>query len=150
MKRGEIYYISKQSFEEVGSEIQLEAGRPGVILSNCDDNSPIVTVAFCTTKAKKPSPKHIEINSTKYQSTVLLEQISSIDKKRIGTYIGECTDEEMIMIDKGLFEALLPGDNMHKELTNKIEELKAKILKLQVVNDSLINKIVEIEGKEHK
>lgn len=101
IRRGDIYYIHKGP-ETTGSEII--AGRPGIVVSNDMANkySNVVEIVFCTTKEKPCLPTHVAINSTKYKSTALCEQITSVSKKRIGDYIGRCSKSEMKTIDRKL------------------------------------------------
>lgn len=101
MKRGEIYYISSLNTEE-GSE--QRAGRPAVIVSNdmCNEFSQVVEVVYLTTKPKKDLSTHVYIRSSSIPSTVLCEQITSINKDRVGMYIGECTKTELEAINNAL------------------------------------------------
>lgn len=99
--RGQIYYVHPK--ECTGNE--QEGGRPAVIVSNDVGNefSNVVEVVYLTTREKKPLPTHVSIQSARYPSTALCEQIESVDKARIGKYINEVTQGEL----KGLERALL-------------------------------------------
>ena len=105
MKRGEIYYIDRE-FTEVGSE--MRAGRPAIIVSNeaNNENAEIVEVVYLTTQPKKDLPTHVAIRSTKYKSTAICEQITTVAKKRIGEYCGTCTDNEMIAVENAMMVSL--------------------------------------------
>ena len=105
MKRGEIYYIDRE-FNEVGSE--QRAGRPAIIVSNDigNENAEIVEVVYLTTQQKKDLPTHVAIRSTKYKSTALCEQITTVAKKRIGEYCGTCTDNEMQAVENAMLISL--------------------------------------------
>ncbi|MBO4284282.1 MAG: type II toxin-antitoxin system PemK/MazF family toxin [Clostridia bacterium] len=105
MKRGEIYCIDRE-FNEVGSE--MRAGRPAIIVSNDtgNENAEIVEVVWLTTQPKKDLPTHVAIRSTKYKSTALCEQITTVAKKRIGEYCGTCTDNEMIAVENAMMISL--------------------------------------------
>jgi len=104
-KRGELYYIFKAS---VGSEIDAEDGRPGIIVSNDRNNrhSSCVEVVFLTTRDKAPMPTHVEINATGRRSTALCEQIHTVSVDRIGSFCGRCTDDEMEAVDEALLASL--------------------------------------------
>lgn len=86
MKRGDIYYADLRPV--IGSE---QGGiRPVLIIQNDTGNkhSPTVIVAAITSKMNKAKlPTHIEIDSKKYDivkdSVILLEQLRTIDKKRL-------------------------------------------------------------------
>lgn len=86
MKRGDIYYADLRPV--VGSE---QGGiRPVLIIQNDVGNrhSPTVICAAITSKMNKAKlPTHIEILAQEYEierdSVVLLEQLRTIDKKRL-------------------------------------------------------------------
>lgn len=125
--RGQIYYIHPQ--EVVGSE--QEGGRPAVIVSNnvCNEHSRVVEVVFLTTKEKPPLPTHVEICSTNRPSTALCEQIESIDKSRIGKYINQVSESEMLRLEKAMMLSLqistnLRGTKALEEWRRMIEEYK--------------------------
>lgn len=81
--------------------------RPAVVVQNDIGNkhAPTVIIAPVTSKTKKTNlPTHVKLTSKclERNSMVLLEQIKTIDKSRIESYIGTLTDEEMKMIEKAL------------------------------------------------
>lgn len=86
IKRGDIYYADLRPV--IGSE---QGGiRPVLIIQNDTGNkhSPTVIVAAITSKMNKAKlPTHIEIDSKQYDivkdSVILLEQLRTIDKKRL-------------------------------------------------------------------
>lgn len=101
IKRGDIYYVEKTD-KSTGCE--QNAGRPAIIISNNIGNnmSNIKQVVFLTTEAKNKLPTHVSINSAKYPSTALCEQIFTVSDKRLGKYYGKCTEDEMEKINKAL------------------------------------------------
>lgn len=103
-KRGEIYYIARG----VTSGAEVATGRPAVIVSKEGINKNLSTleVVYLTTKPKAILPEHVVIRSSGITSTVLCEQISTIDTSRIKEKIGECTPEEMERIDVALLSSL--------------------------------------------
>ena len=86
VKRGDLYYADLSPV--VGSE---QGGvRPVLIIQNDIGNkySPTVIIAAITSQINKAKlPTHIEISANEYglnkDSVILLEQIRTIDKKRI-------------------------------------------------------------------
>ena len=89
IKRGEIYYADLSPV--VGSE--QGGDRPVLVIQNDVGNqhSPTVIVAAITTKLTKPQlPTHVQIgecHSAKLKrSIILLEQLRTIDKRRIHTH----------------------------------------------------------------
>ena len=102
--RGELYYADLEPV--IGSEQGGE--RPVVVLQNNKGNrySPTVIVAPLTTKKiKSRLPTHVTVsgNGLRFSSLVLLEQIRTIDKKRIKRYVGTITANEMQMIENAIF-----------------------------------------------
>lgn len=105
VKRGEIYYADLSPV--VGSE---QGGvRPILIIQNDVGNkySPTVIVAAITSQINKARlPTHVEITAQDFglpkDSVVLLEQIRTIDKKRLREKVGKFDDEMMKKIDEAL------------------------------------------------
>lgn len=101
--RGEIYYADLRGAE--GSE--QDGIRPAIVIQNNLGNkhSPTTIVCAVTGRPKKPLPTHTEIGSavglTK-DSFALLEQLRTIDHRRIGRYIGRLDESTMVEIDKAL------------------------------------------------
>ena len=105
IKRGYLYYADLSPV--VGSE---QGGvRPVLIIQNDIGNkySPSVIVAAITSQINKAKlPTHIEISAHEYglnkDSVILLEQIRTIDKKRLREKIG-CLDKNMMLkVDNSL------------------------------------------------
>ena len=108
--RGDIFYIDRLG-DTTGCE--QTSGRPAVIVSNNKNNeySPTVEIVYCTTKPKEDLPTHCIIRSTRLTSTVLCEQVTTVDKQRLGDYIGSCTEEEMQRINTALLISLGFGED---------------------------------------
>ena len=101
--RGDIYYIEKTpSAWATGSE--QYAGRPGIIVSNAQNNatSETVEIVYLTTQPKTDLPTHVVIRSTKKSSIAICEQINTVSKSRLGDYIGSCTADELFRVDIAL------------------------------------------------
>jgi len=106
--RGNIYYADLTPV--VGSE---QGGiRPVLIIQNNKGNkySPTTVVAAITSKAVKIDlPIHCVVEE-KYvngqESTILLEQIRTIDKQRLQNYIGTLPQAMMQEVDKALAVSL--------------------------------------------
>lgn len=99
--RGDIFYIHKYA-PVCGSE--QEAGRPGIIVSNdlCNQCSDTVEIVYLTSKQKKELPTHVDINSARYPSIALCEQITTVSVSRIGDRCGKATEEEMCEVNEAL------------------------------------------------
>lgn len=105
MHRGEVYFADLSPV--VGSE---QGGiRPVLIIQNDIGNrfSPTVIVAAITAQIQKAKlPTHVEIDAKKYgfdrNSVILLEQIRTLDKKRLQDKITKLDKEMMKQIDQAL------------------------------------------------
>lgn len=105
VKRGDIYYADLSPV--IGSE---QGGiRPVLIVQNDVGNkySPTVIAAAITSQKYKNSlPTHIRVNADgcglAKDSIVLLEQVRTLDKKRLKERMGNLDDIDMDRIDKAL------------------------------------------------
>lgn len=105
VKRGDVFYADLSPV--VGSE---QGGvRPVLVIQNDIGNkySPTIIVAAITSQINKAKlPTHVEISAPEYglpkDSVVLLEQVRTIDKKRLEEKIGRFNDEMMAKVDECL------------------------------------------------
>ena len=103
MKRGEIYHADLNPV--FGSE---QGGyRPVLIIQNNRGNqhSPTVIVAAITSQPKTKLPTHVPINGIRgleKESFVLLEQIRTVDKRRLDDYVGRLNRDQMNKVEKAL------------------------------------------------
>ena len=104
-KRGEVYLVSFDP--TLGAEIQKT--RPALILQNDISNrySPITIVAALTSQFKNPPfPTDVLITppegGLKTQSAALLNQIRSIDKRRLIKLLGALSPETMSRVNDAL------------------------------------------------
>ena len=117
IRRGDIYYADLRPV--VGSE---QGGvRPVLIIQNDVGNkhSPTVICAAITSRMNKAKlPTHIEIDASAYgiekDSVILLEQIRTLDKRRIGYYIGKLPEEKMQDVTRALCVSLAIRQNTVK------------------------------------
>ena len=108
VKRGELYYADLSPV--VGSE---QGGiRPVLVVQNDVGNrySPTVIAAAVTSKQHKAKlPTHIELPSSfglAKDSVVLLEQIRTLDKKRLKERIGELPETTMSLVNRAILISL--------------------------------------------
>lgn len=105
IKRGDIYYADLSPV--VGSE---QGGvRPVLIVQNDVGNrySPTVIAAAITSQMNKAKlPTHIELNKEGYglikDSVILLEQVRTIDKKRLKEKMGHLDDDLMQQVNTAI------------------------------------------------
>ena len=107
IKRGEIYYA------DISPTIGSEQGgnRPVLILQNDVGNrySPTTIVAPITSKkVHRNFPTHVQIQADGlyFRSVVLLEQIRTIDKCRLGSYVGRLEPQTMAQVDNTILTSL--------------------------------------------
>ena len=115
VKRGELYYADLSPV--VGSE---QGGvRPVLVVQNDTGNkySPTVIAAAVTSKINKARlPTHIELPSAfglAKDSVILLEQIRTIDKKRLMSRIGELPPATMRRVNRAILISLGFEDILH-------------------------------------
>ena len=108
-RRGDIYYVDLNPV--IGSE--QGGSRPVVVLQNNSGNrhAPTLIVAMITSKTSKNGqlPTHYllkENPALDEPSVVLLEQLRTIDKRRVREYLGRTSKREMLAIDKALIKSL--------------------------------------------
>lgn len=106
-RRGEIYWVNLDP--TIGSEITKT--RPAVIISNDQGNeiSRRVIVVPITSKATKIFPFEVAIEINGKNGKVLLDQIRTIDKARLGKKIGICEHDTLFLIDEALKVVLSIG-----------------------------------------
>ncbi len=105
VKRGDIYYADLSPV--VGSE---QGGmRPVLIIQNDVGNrySPTVIAAAITSRMGKTRlPTHIDVYADKVgltkDSVILLEQVRTLDKKRLGEKMGHLDDEMMTAVNNAI------------------------------------------------
>ncbi|MGN0412802.1 MAG: type II toxin-antitoxin system PemK/MazF family toxin [Lachnospiraceae bacterium] len=105
MRRGDIYYADLRPV--IGSE---QGGiRPVLIIQNDTGNkhSPTVICAAITSRQNKAKlPTHIELRAAQYNieknSVILLEQLRTIDKKRLKDRVCHLDDRMMDQVNHAL------------------------------------------------
>lgn len=105
IKRGDIFYADLRPV--VGSE---QGGiRPVLIIQNDTGNkhSPTVICAAITSRMNKAKlPTHVELDSRKYEmvkdSVILLEQLRTIDKKRLKDKVCHLDDDILGKVNNAL------------------------------------------------
>ena len=101
IKRGDVYYADLDPV--IGSE--QKGHRPIIVIQNDIGNlySPTTIAAMVTSSQKKKLPTHVHVidedSGLSDDSIVMLEQIRTIDKQRLGSMIGHVSDETMELIE---------------------------------------------------
>lgn len=119
IRKGEIYYADLDP--GIGSE--QTGTRPILIIQNDigNEHSPTTIAAMLTSrKTKKRLPTHVQIEPANTGLTkntiVMLEQIRTIDKQRLGSYVGCIEEADMKKIEKAAMCSL--GITRHKKERN--------------------------------
>lgn len=83
-----------------------------MIVSNDANNkySPNVEIVFLTSQEKKPLPTHVPV-MCRVPSTALCENIQTVSKDRLSTFIKSCTTKELKNIDNALRVSLGISDS---------------------------------------
>lgn len=106
MKRGEIYYISRD-YREVDTEER--GGRPAVILS-CDKTNEggyIANVVKLTTAPwEENNSFHPVVTCAGRKSFAICEQVTTVAASRIGNFICKCDPDEFVAIEAAVSTAL--------------------------------------------
>lgn len=105
VKRGDVYYANLSPV--IGSE---QGGhRPVLIIQNDVGNkySPTVIVAAITSQISKAKlPTHVEVNAKNFSlekdSVILLEQLRTIDKRRLKEKITHLSEDVMDKVDEAI------------------------------------------------
>ena len=103
--RGHLYYVDLDPV--LGSE---QGGRRPVLVIQNDvgnQHSPVVIVAALTSRPANVSrPTDVLIapglSGIDVPSRVLLNQIRTVDKRRVGRYLGQITQAELVLIDTAI------------------------------------------------
>lgn len=117
MKRGQVYYadFGKRTGSEQGGK------RPCVIIQNDTGNkySSTVIVAPMTSRNKNSLPTHVETTKEDKHlligSTILTEQIQTVDKNKIGDFICNLSSHTMHEVDEALQISLALDTEERKE-----------------------------------
>lgn len=109
VKRGDIYFADLTGIENYcGSE--QTGWRPVLVIQNDVNNhySNTTIIATITSQDKNRQPTHVKLckGILEKESIVCLEQIKTIDKKRLGKYVCNIEDSMMKQIDRAIHRSL--------------------------------------------
>ncbi|MCK5687397.1 type II toxin-antitoxin system PemK/MazF family toxin [bacterium] len=99
-KKGDVFLVSLDP--TIGTEINKT--RPGLIVSNDvgNNNSPRVIVAPITSNVSKIYPFNVYLDELKKPSKALLNQVRSVDKRRLIKFLAKISDEHMEEVDAAI------------------------------------------------
>lgn len=134
MNKGEIYYVSKEDVP--ANRYVIEPGRPAIVVSTASvgatDNT--VTVIYLTSKPKQVSPTHFVTHCGGVTGTALCETISTVDKSKLGKYIGKLSEHETELLNNCLRATFDLGDSVPYASNEDLRQAQTTIeaLKKQV------------------
>lgn len=160
VRRGEIYSV----IQEGALPGEQGASRPALIISNNtgNDTSPVVIVAFLTTRDHNIGIHYGPTKATGRPSYIMCEQLGTISKQRLGRLLGSLTPNEMREVEAKLDEVLDLGyvdDTPVKEkeqeinaLKLQLEELKSEVFRLKTSLDATRDEVLtrDVEIAVHK
>lgn len=90
----------------IGSEINKT--RPCVIISPNEMNNYLQTIVLAPmTSSSKPYPTRVEIDHKNKQGWIVLDQIRTVDRKRIIKIWGNLNEKEIVKVKKVIREAFV-------------------------------------------
>ena len=152
-RKGDVFYVAPSQY--TGCELDLKDGRPGVIVSSDELNGALGTVMvvyLSKSDSSIPALKGVQftLTSTKCSgSNVKCEQVNTVDKSRLGDYVGSISLTDLSKLRGCLLNSQdlnLPvsttvdasqtaKDCQMKEQQYHIEELKKEVDRLSKSSD---------------
>ena len=108
IRRGEFYWVDwspGRGHEQIGR-------RPALVIQNDRGNefSPTTIVAAVTTRGRRLYPFQVEVSAVEcglpHDSTILLDQIQTVDQNRLLERIGALVSDRMVDVDRALLRSL--------------------------------------------
>ena len=152
MKRGDIYYIEIHDEGVTGHEMMKS--RPGIIVSRDDHNetAETVQVVYCSASQHRELPEHVGIRSTPRPSTAMCEHIYTVDKSRLGSYVGHLTPQELQRLDIGIMvalgiggaepENLRGGYSCHTPEQAELERTRCELETIRTMYERLLDRVI--------
>ena len=130
VRRGDVFWCEfdmHHGCEQFGT-------RPVIVVSNdkCNDVSPIITAVSITSQKKKKMPTHT-IVKTPISSVAMCEQIHTVDRSRLKSFVCHLTEDEMRWVDKcikvqlGILDGSIDKQNFEND--NAVEAISSEIIR---------------------
>lgn len=131
MNKGEIYYVSKEDVP--ANRYVIEPGRPAIVVSTASAGATgnTVTVIYLTSKPKQVSPTHFVTHCGGVTGTALCETISTVDKSKLGKYIGKLSEHEIELLNNCLRATFDLGDSVPYASNEDLKKAQLEIKRLQ-------------------
>ena len=132
MKKGEVYYVSKTAIESPGDYV-IQPGRPAIVVSDTTLNNTqnVVSIVFLTSKPKIASPAHFVTRCNGVTGTALCEEVVTIDKARLGKYVGSLSEHELEQLNNCLRAVFCLGDSIPYASNEDLAKANVTIEKLK-------------------
>lgn len=148
--QGEIFYVMPEG--ETPDADTFYGGRPAVIVSNdmLNEFKGVVTVAFLTRHTREHLPTDVKIMATTVPSWAVCDQLTTVSKRRIGKYIGQCSQIEMENIKQAIAICLtMDIDNLNrKNIESALELWKANLQETSTTDEITEYPIEDFETKD--
>lgn len=109
LRRGDIYYADLAGIEKCCGAEQT-GWRPVIIIQNDIGNyySTTTIIATITSKEKNNQPTHVKLTRgvLEKDSVICLEQLKTVDKRRLGKFVCNVGDEVMKQVDRAICKSL--------------------------------------------
>lgn len=105
IRRGEVWYVDYS--DSYGHETAL--GRPAIVISSdmlCATNSTIIVAYLTTSEKRADRPTSIEISSTGRKSWVLIDEIFTVDRRRLRNRLCMMKPDEMEKVERGIMGSM--------------------------------------------
>jgi len=98
--RGNVYWVNLDP--AIGTETKKK--RPGLIISSNigNINSSRIIIAPLTSNVKKVYPFEVLLRNANKPGKVMLDQIRTVDKKRLAGFLFSISNDEMLKVDQAI------------------------------------------------
>lgn len=147
-ERGEVYWVRMDN----GFGGEQGVGRPGVVLTENSVNAKCstVTIAFMSTKHHASNPFYLPVEATGITSYVVLNQIMTYDKTRIGKYMGMLNSAEQKAVDDALEDLFDLGYVDDAALKEKESEIVGLNLLISEAKAEVAGVRAEVEKRDNE
>jgi len=122
VRRFEIFAVDLSDFVVVGRE--HENVRPCLIVSTdlANETSPVVSVAPLASRVfEKAAPSRVPFRLKGVDSTILLDQVRTVDKRRLGTFLGKVDKQTEEAVVRALSFQFMPEHPIPEPVSAKFE-----------------------------
>lgn len=148
MRRGEVYYADLGEIDRNVRTSEQRGIRPVIIIQNDIGNkySPTVIVSAITSQITKTKlPTHVDLDynyiGLKKESFVGLEQIRTLDKTKLISYVGELKKEDLVKVNKAVMQSLGLEIAERVKGIEELDKVLAMAIDTNVDNNDFLNSL---------